>query len=287
LIAADGTSAISLAAASFFRHDLQQVAVELRHPQLSFPLHNHDFNEIAIVSGGHGWHEINQRTEVITCGDVLYIHANDVHRFHSVHNLCLVNVLYRTHFLEDHHPQLVQEITLRRNQVTGAIRWQISEVGLAAIRPLIERLRMESTRRDPCSLAMVDSLFTGLNVMLLRHEVAEEEAQDGGDPLCTVLKFIREHFAENLHVDEVATRFGYSSSNFNRKFKARVGMSPHTFLTQLRLIQAMHEIASTAASITEIGLRCGFRDSNYFSSTFTNFAGISPREYRKRNSATG
>ena len=58
-------------------------------------------------------------------------------------------------------------------------------------------------------------------------------------------------------------------------------MRVHEYLSLLRLENAAMELLSTQDRITEIALRNGFSDSNYFKDAFRKMYGVSPREYRK------
>ena len=55
----------------------------------------------------------------------------------------------------------------------------------------------------------------------------------------------------------------------------------HEYLTFIRLQRAALELVSTADSVTEIALRCGFSDGNYFKDAFKKKYGVTPSKYRK------
>lgn len=62
------------------------------------------------------------------------------------------------------------------------------------------------------------------------------------------------------------------------------GVSPLQYVLHLRINYACRELQETRRGITEIAYDSGFEDSNYFSRTFRKFIGMTPREYRLRNS---
>ena len=66
---------LKLQVSEFFRAASQFVVVEPRSPQVRFPLHEHDFYEIVIVSSGNGWHVLNDEPHFISCGEVLFLRA--------------------------------------------------------------------------------------------------------------------------------------------------------------------------------------------------------------------
>ena len=74
---------------------------------------------------------------------------------------------------------------------------------------------------------------------------------------------------------------GYSPNYLSRKFKEAVGVGVHEYIVFIRLQNAANELLSTKDTITEIALRCGFSDGNYFKDAFKKKYGLTPRDYRK------
>jgi AraC family L-rhamnose operon transcriptional activator RhaR len=264
-----------LCANEFFRSGAQRVTVEPRAPQSRFPLHDHEFNEIVIVMSGNGWHVLNDEPRLITCGEVLYIRAEDRHAFEEVHDLYLTNVLYGPELLPDSGGIDGGDALQRRN-------WQINEDALGQVKPLLERLFKETKGTDPLSAVMAESLFMELAVTLCRNRFAADGQHLPGTAMIGhVLAYLRHNCTEQIDFDEVARRFGYSLRNFSRVFHEATATTPHNYLVRLRLGQAMRQLR-LRDNITEVAFASGFNDSNYFSYTFKKLTGVSPREYRRR-----
>ena len=140
---------MKLTASAFFRCESQAVAVEPRTPQARFPLHDHDFNEIAIVVSGNGWHVLNEEPRLITCGEILYIRAEDRHAFEQVNDLVLTNVLYRpSERLRG--PERLRALLDGSGEAAGVrCYWQLAEDVLTAdVKPLLQRLTAECATPD-------------------------------------------------------------------------------------------------------------------------------------------
>lgn len=76
----------------------------------------------------------------------------------------------------------------------------------------------------------------------------------------------------------------FSSDYLRKLFKKEVGVTPHRFLTDLRLQTAAESLGSSCAnagSISELARMCGFREPLYFSRVFKNKYGVSPSAYQK------
>ena len=97
-----------------------------------------------------------------------------------------------------------------------------------------------------------------------------------------VLKFIREHFASDITLDDMAAVAGFSRQYFCKFFKAMTSTTPIEYLTSYRVERAARMLLSTDLSVTQIAYDCGFNDLSYFIKTFKAFNRLSPKEYRRR-----
>jgi AraC-like DNA-binding protein len=86
---------------------------------------------------------------------------------------------------------------------------------------------------------------------------------------------------KTLTAGEIAKAAGLSPTYLSRKFRQATGTGVHEYLTFLRLKEAALELLSTDSSVTEIALRCGFSDGNYFKDVFKKRYGVTPTGYRK------
>ena len=90
------------------------------------------------------------------------------------------------------------------------------------------------------------------------------------------------HFAEPLDLDALAAEAGFSRYHFARAFKAAYGEPPGAYLTRRRVERAQDLLRSANLTVTEICHLVGFTSLGSFSSKFTELAGVSPTEYRRR-----
>lgn len=94
--------------------------------------------------------------------------------------------------------------------------------------------------------------------------------------------FIRNHFAEDLKFDTVASHVGMSPRNFARRFKDATGDTPLAYLHGLRIAVAKQMLETTPTGVAEIGQRVGYLDPAFFRQLFQRNAGVSPSDYRRR-----
>ena len=94
------------------------------------------------------------------------------------------------------------------------------------------------------------------------------------------MEHMKSHLSEDFSVEQYAASVNLSSSRFSHLFTKTVGISPHQYLTRLRLEWAKTYLRDSTMSITEISDTVGFSDPLYFSRLFSKTYGLSPKAYR-------
>ncbi len=100
--------------------------------------------------------------------------------------------------------------------------------------------------------------------------------------LKAVLKYIRENFAKDITLEDMAAIAGFSCKYFCKFFKDMTGKTPVNYLLAYRIERAARKLLGSDLSVTQIAFDCGFNDLSYFIKTFKTFKHSSPKEYRKR-----
>lgn len=98
---------------------------------------------------------------------------------------------------------------------------------------------------------------------------------------------ILENFIDpNFKLSEVMNSFCYNKDYLRRCFESDTGKTPLQYLTDLRINRAkMLLLQNDCVRIKEIGVKCGFSDTMYFSVVFKKMTGMSPEEYRKAHTS--
>ena len=82
-------------------------------------------------------------------------------------------------------------------------------------------------------------------------------------------------------LDKLSSEVYVSKYHLIRKFKSKIGITPHQFLIQVRVRNAQKEIAD-GGRLIDAAIDNGFYDSSHFDKCFQKIVGIPPSEYSKK-----
>lgn len=100
------------------------------------------------------------------------------------------------------------------------------------------------------------------------------------DPIDEVVKYILNHYTEQISLNDIAKMSNFSISRFTYLFKKKMGVTPINYINLTRLEHAKYLIGQTSYPIKKIMEKVGFWDSSYFSKMFKTHYGVSPLQYR-------
>lgn len=130
-----------------------------------------------------------------------------------------------------------------------------------------------------------DTLATALLLELL-YRIAGGSAGDSSSPKADIITpittYIHANFNQDITLEQLAEKSGYSKSRFSHIFVEYTGISPIKYLNNTRLNVACEMLEATDISVNEIATHCGFNDSLYFSRSFRQRYGTSPIQYRNK-----
>ena len=88
---------------------------------------------------------------------------------------------------------------------------------------------------------------------------------------------------EEFSVQQLADAMIVSRSSLYSKIKIITGMGVNDYINRLRIEQAMSLLVNTNLNINEISCEVGFTYPRYFSSTFKQMKGMTPKQFREEN----
>ena len=94
--------------------------------------------------------------------------------------------------------------------------------------------------------------------------------------------YIKSNPSADLSLETMAARYAFSPIHFHNCFKRATGKTLRDFSEEQRIEKAIHLLAATDKTLSEIAYECGFSSQAYFSYAFKKKMKAPPREYAKR-----
>jgi len=93
--------------------------------------------------------------------------------------------------------------------------------------------------------------------------------------------YLVERYATDVGLEELAAVAGLSRAHLIRAFAKEFHITPHSFLTDIRIRAARRRLREGGLP-AEIALECGFADQAHFTRHFKARTGLTPGQYRAR-----
>ena len=100
------------------------------------------------------------------------------------------------------------------------------------------------------------------------------------DSLKAMLTFIRENYASDISLDDIAQAGSVSRTFCNNLFHKYTDQTPIENLTRFRVSKVAEFLNSTTLSMSEIAYNTGFSSASYMGEAFKKYYGESPRSFR-------
>ena len=103
------------------------------------------------------------------------------------------------------------------------------------------------------------------------------------DPIVKINRYIQSSYAdESLSINKISEHIHLSPSHMCFLFKDKTGKTLNQFLTEFRMEKARELLCKKEYKVSDIAVKVGYSDSNYFTKIFRKWMGLTPTEYRGR-----
>lgn len=140
-------------------------------------------------------------------------------------------------------------------------------------------------RHEPEDISRLKTLIMPLCRMLSLFSLLSagtEARQSRSKTFDSLLAFVQRRYSEDITLGQIARACSCSESTVSHLFKLYTGVSVKKYIADLRLKKAADFLSESDLSVTDIALLVGFSDANWFSSAFKKRFGVSPSDYRRR-----
>ncbi len=123
------------------------------------------------------------------------------------------------------------------------------------------------------------SLFKTVLITIAKTKMVSNNR--AGRTALQLIRYLQEHYNENLTSEMIAEQFNYHAYHINRLMRNATGTTVHKYLINYRITAAKNLLTCTELSVQEIAFKVGFESTAYFSNSFKKMIGCSPNEFRR------
>jgi AraC-like DNA-binding protein len=257
------------------------------NPRLSelFYWHFHPELEIVWIEAEQGTRHVGEHVSVFHQCDLVCIggnipHLNFDYGIKTPYRHYVLHI--SAHFLQgalETVPELGQIADLFRRAAYGLAFGRATQ---AQVKPLIEQLGTRSGFGLMLSvLELLQQLASATDVSLLHSSpVLQRTSEKERQRLQALYRFIDEHYARKISLEEAASVCCLSKAAFCRYFKKLSQQTFTEFLNQYRVNQAQRLLLA-GYSISDTCYAAGFESLSYFNRVFRKVTGQSPLAFRR------
>jgi AraC-like DNA-binding protein len=94
-------------------------------------------------------------------------------------------------------------------------------------------------------------------------------------------EFLRANIKRGVALKEVARECGLSVGHFSRAFRRTLGVAPHNWLIEQRIVLSKEKLRDNRLSLTDVAAECGFSDQSHLTRVFRQAVGVTPGAWRR------
>lgn len=127
-----------------------------------------------------------------------------------------------------------------------------------------------------------DILAPMLNSLFACPEISDVVTFSSNKNISRVTDYIHRNYSQQLKNTDLAAIAGYNTNYFIKAFRAETGESPHVYIQNIRLINAMNMLRN-GSSPKQVAVACGYNNQNEFYRIFKKYFSKPPSFfYRSR-----
>ena len=239
-----------------------------------FPNHFHEYYVIGFVESGERCLSCKNKEYVIKKGNVILFNPGDNHA-------CAQNddgtLDYRGfNISKEIMLDLAEEVTGKRELPGFSENVIFDEEVTCYLHPLHEMVM-----KGLCDFGKEENLLLLISMLIQRYgqpfENCIPECRDEIEKAC---RFMEQHFSDRIYLDQICRYAGLSKSTLLRAFTKSKGVTPYSYLENIRIGEAKKLLEQGLPPI-EAALQTGFSDQSHFTNYFNRFIGLAPGVYRE------
>ncbi|MBE7080578.1 MAG: helix-turn-helix domain-containing protein [Clostridiales bacterium] len=265
---------------SFLTNDVE-FATHLTYDKDAF-IHSHSFYEIFYITEGRIIHIQNGQKSVLQTGDMFLLRPNDIHTFERVGECTHRDIIFSKDLFEKGANYLSPTLFNEINSRVSPFHLKITPEQISYLESLLNFTKYMSPSVEKNKPYLVNSVLAHLLGYLYISD--QEEKIPYPRWFQTFLANLNDPVHIKAGIQSAMTDINYNYIYVSRMFKKYIGVTVSDYLTQKRMELAQIYLSTTKMNISKISEEVGYPYSYRFNQVFKQYTGMTPKEYRKKNS---
>ena len=161
--------------------------------------------------------------------------------------------------------------------------WKRADLSQNGMQTILDRLIFEHTAQQYAGEIATKLKIIELLLCILREDAPQQlPANDSAAAqIYDVMRYVQQHYAEDIDERALAKAHGMSYSYFSRSFKRITTMTFKSYLNRTRVSKAEQMLFKGGGSVSEIACACGYNSTSYFISVYRALTGQTPYQATK------
>ncbi len=151
----------------------------------------------------------------------------------------------------------------------------LSERELQKLSLVLKLILEEQPKNHISENGFTDSLFSAA-LHIIERNVKIDTTKNENNAHIKAVKYIQDHFRENISLEDVADHLGLSPQYFCSLFHRSMGITYRQYLENIRVAYVQNIIKTTGISCTAACYEAGFNSYSAFLRAFKRVTGASP-----------
>lgn len=241
--------------------------------------HWHESLELLFVLTGEVTVLTGDKQTTLQPDDILLINDNVIHELHSEGCVLIAVQIKLSKF--DIPQTVLEELHFDCNSTSQPVPERFD-----ALKRIITSMLQFDTGANDTTVFRGRALAYNLLGELVENfkaekPVAEMNTHKHLERMSNILRYIGEHYHEQLTLGQLAEQEHLSTPYLSSFFEKHMGVNFTTYYTNLRLERAMHDLLYTDITVEQLAVKHGFSDPRAYVRAFKKRYHMLPSQYRK------
>ncbi len=256
-------------------------------------LHWHDYFQIWYTVSGSYYHTVNGERRLQTAGDIALIYPYTLHAVDTsssdlestriisisiakdVYDRNLLPVIPLTYSLASFDNFMLSPFIALR----GKNKERADELCESVLSEFSKMQAMVKNKIISSLSSLLEVCADTVNTKLIHSDV--RSAYERTTQINNSVHFITGNAAQKITLSKASSSAMMSERSFTEKFKQTVGRTYHSYLTRVRMANAVDYLRHTNKTVSEISDECGFSNRGHFINTCADIFNMTPLALRR------